>query len=101
MQVTPDVPTAARLSIAVVGCSALILVSFVTPFFHVPFGGPRYMQWLSGFTLLFGTLMWLRREHGSAALAARVVTVASAALLLLTVAVPLGFALAMRLFMEN
>jgi hypothetical protein len=89
------------VSILVLGCGLLILISFAIPFFEVPFGGDRYMQWLSGLTLLLGVGAFLRRERGPLAVAAAVVTLGAGALLLLTVLIPFGYALAMRLFMPD
>jgi uncharacterized membrane protein YccC len=90
-----------RLSVLVVGCGLLILVSLAVPFFQPPFGGDRYWQWLCGVTVLLGAMSLFRRERGALAIVATIVTVAAGGLLLSTVMVPLAYSVAMRLFMPD
>jgi len=90
-----------RLSVLVVGCGALILVSLLIPFFRTPFGGEDYWQWLCAGTIVLGGMSLLRRERGPLAIAAVAVTVAAGGLLLLTVIVPFAYSIAMRLFMHD
>ena len=90
-----------RLSLVVVGCGALILVSFLVPYFSVPFGGEWYIQILSGVTFLLGVASLRRKERGTAAAAAAVVTVAAGGIFLFWMVFPYFYDLASRILMPN
>lgn len=90
-----------RVSVLVVGCGALILVSLLIPHFDPPFGGVEYWKWISGVTILLGVVSWLRRERGPLAVVAVAVTCGAVGLLLLTVIVPFIYGIGMRLFMAD
>ncbi len=90
-----------RVSVLVVGCGLLILVSFLIPYFAVPFGGEWYMQILSGFTFLLGIVALRRKERGALATAASVVTFASGAIFLFWMVFPHFYAFASRILMPN
>jgi hypothetical protein len=105
--VTPEsaqpIPRLGRQSVSllVLGCGLLILVSLSMPFFDVPFGGDRYFQWLSSLAVVLGVIARVRRERGPLAPAAAFVSVGAAGLLILTVFVPLAYGAAMQLFMPD
>jgi hypothetical protein len=90
-----------RLSVLVLGCGLLILVSLLVPFFEPPFGGAWYLQWLSGGTAILGTVALMRREPGRVARAALVVTLMSAALFVFTIVFPWAYSLAMGVLIPD
>jgi len=89
-----------RLSTIVVGMGILLIVSLL-PFFQAPFGGAYYWRWLSALTALLGCVALYRRETGHVALASAMMTVVALGVFLLTVLMPLGYSVAMRLFMSE
>ena len=89
------------LSLLVVGCGVLIVVSYLVPLFEPPFAGTWYMQSLAGVTCVLGGLALLRGERGGVARVALVVTLSSAALFLFTIVFPWAYSAAMGALMPD
>jgi hypothetical protein len=89
------------VSLVVLGCSLLILVSLAIPGFEPPFGGIYYVSWLAGGTAALGFVANRRREPGAFARAGLVCALLAAGLLILSIVFPCAISLALHLTMPN
>jgi hypothetical protein len=89
------------VSLAVLGCAALLYVSLLLPYFNPPIGGAEYFLYLSGLTVLLGGVAILRKERGAIGAAAAVAATGAAAFIVFMFAFAFGISWLLGVMMPD